>query len=112
MRTRRSHALVLAIALGLARESLGLAAEEQAGGPTPPRVSFLDGEVSFWRPGAEDWAPAKVNTPLAPGDALYVGDRGNMEVQLAPRAFVRAAAGTQVGLDPLEHNFGQFKVTA
>lgn len=24
---------------------------------TPPRLSFVDGKASFWRPGAEDWAP-------------------------------------------------------
>src|SRR5574342_955202 len=24
---------------------------------TPPRVGYITGEVSFWRPGAADWAP-------------------------------------------------------
>ena len=28
-------------------------------------------DVSFWRPGGDDWAPAQVNTPLAPGDQLH-----------------------------------------
>src|SRR5205809_3468305 len=37
---------------------------------TPSRLSYLDGDVSFWRPGAQDWAPARLNTALAPGDAL------------------------------------------
>ena len=40
-----------------------------ASGPTPPRLSFIDGSVSFWRPGAEDWSEAQINTPLAAGDA-------------------------------------------
>src|SRR5262249_61491464 len=40
---------------------------------TPPRISYINGQVSFWRPGADDWAPAKINTPLAPGDVLYAG---------------------------------------
>ena len=26
---------------------------------TPPRLSFVDGSVSFRRTGAEDWAPAQ-----------------------------------------------------
>src|SRR5262245_1015358 len=43
---------------------------------TPPRLSFVDGEVSFWRPGSEDWAPARLNIPLAPGDVLYAGRGG------------------------------------
>ena len=78
---------------------------------TPPRVSYINGQVSFWRPGAEDWAPAKLNTPLAPGDVLYAGPDGNVEIQIGPRAFVRAAEGTQIGLDNQEPDFLQLRVT-
>jgi uncharacterized protein DUF6600 len=78
---------------------------------TPPRISYLNGQVSFWRPGADDWTPAKVNTPLAPGDVLYAGPDGNVEVQIGPRAFVRAAEGTQIGLDNQEQDFLQLRLT-
>ncbi len=87
-------------------------APEQAGEITPTRVSYLYGEVSFWRPGAQEWAEAKVNTPLAPGDVLYTGPDGNAELQVGPRAFVRAGNGTQLGLDNDEPDFTQFRVTA
>ena len=30
---------------------------------TPVRISYLHGELSFWRPGATEWAPARLNTP-------------------------------------------------
>jgi hypothetical protein len=111
--TIRPCVTILALSLALVGWRTASAAEGFRGeGPTPPRVSYLDGDVSFWRPGAEDWAPAKVNTPLAPGDTLYAGDRANVEVQLAPRVFVRGGAGTQVGLATLEDNFVQFQVTA
>jgi len=79
---------------------------------TPSRLSYLDGEVSFWRPGAQDWAPAMRNTALAPGDVLYTGTRANVEIQIGPRAFVRAAEGTQIGLDNQEPDYVQFRVTA
>jgi hypothetical protein len=79
---------------------------------TPARVSYINGEVSFWRPGAQDWAPATLNTPLAPGDLLYTGPSGNVEIQAGPRAFVRAAEGTQIGLDNHEPDFIQLRVTA
>ena len=79
---------------------------------TPARISYINGDVSFWRPGAEEWTPARVNTPLAPGDSLYTGPNGNVEVQIGPRAFVRAAEGTQIGLDNQEPGFVQFRVTA
>ena len=65
---------------------------------TPPRLSYADGEVSYFRPGAQDWAPAEVNTALAPGDELYTGNRGNLELQVGGRAFVRAWGDSQLGL--------------
>jgi hypothetical protein len=79
---------------------------------TPARLSYLYGEVSFWRPGAQEWTPAKVNMPLAPGDLLYTGPGGNIEIQVGPRAFVRASEGTHLGLDNQEPDFVQFRVTA
>ena len=65
-------------------------------------MSYLYGEVSFWRAGADDWAPATLNTPLAPGDILYAGPNGNIEIQVGPHVSVRAAYGTQIGLDNQE----------
>ena len=79
---------------------------------TPARVSYLYGEVSFRRPGAEEWTPARLNTPLAPGDVLYTGQGGNVEIQVGPRAFVRASDGTQIGLDTEEPDFLQLRMTA
>ena len=79
---------------------------------TPSRLSYADGQVSFWRQGADDWAPAQVNTPLAPGDELYTASPANLEIQIGPRAFVRAWANTQLGLVNQEPDFLQFKVTA
>src|SRR5256885_4161698 len=81
-------------------------------GRTPPRLSYVDGEVSFWRPGAPNWAPAQVNTPLAAGDETYTGNRGNLELQIGARAFVRAWGDTQLGLVNQEPDFLQFRVTA
>src|SRR5713101_7388966 len=83
-----------------------------AGERTPPRLSFIYGEVSFWRPGAEDWTLAQINTPLFPGDALYAGTGASLELQIGPRAFVRAGAETQLELENHEPDFLQFKVTA
>jgi hypothetical protein len=78
---------------------------------TPPRLSFVDGAASFWRPGAQDWAPARINTPLASGDALYTGERANLEIQIGARAFVRAAQKTQLGIVSIEPDYLQIKVT-
>jgi len=79
---------------------------------TPPRLSFTHGEVSFWRPGADDWTPAQLNTPLAPGDAVYAGAGAALELQIGTRAFVRAGENTQLGLANQEPGFLQLKVPA
>src|SRR5713101_2896318 len=86
--------------------------QAQTAAATPARISYISGDVSFWRPGAEEWTPARLNMPLAPGDTLYTGPNGKVEVQIGPRAFVRAASGTQIGLDNQEPGFVQFSVTA
>jgi hypothetical protein len=86
-------------------------ADAEAIGRTPPRVSFIDGQVSFSRPGAEEWVAARLNTPLAPGDELYTAAPGNLEVEIGGRAYARAWANTQLGLANLEPDFVQLKVT-
>ena len=83
--------------------------------PTPPRLVYTHGPVSFWRPGAEDWGPAQVNTPLAPGDLLHAAPGGTVELQVGARAFARAtggADGAEIGLSGLEPNYIQLKVAA
>jgi hypothetical protein len=79
---------------------------------TPPRLSYLVGPVSFWRPGAVDWAPAQINLPLAPGDLLYAAPGGTLEVQLGPLAFVRGGEGTQLGVDNQDATILQLRVPA
>lgn len=85
--------------------------EEAEYGRTPPRLSFYDGEVSFWRPGSEDWAPARINLPLAPGDALYTGAAANLELQIGTLAFVRAGELTQLSLSNQETDFIQLSLS-
>ena len=80
---------VVAVALVMAASSLESDAEETVPARmelTPPRLSFTDGKASFWRPGAEDWVPARINTSLAAGDALYTSERAKIEVQVGARA--------------------------
>jgi hypothetical protein len=116
MRTRQVISFTLAFGLLTATAAAAQAtdaaeSQQTAIDRTPPRLSFADGQVSFWRPGAQDWVEAQVNTPLAPGDELYTGSPGNLELQIGSRAFVRGWANTQVGLANQEPSFLQFKVT-
>jgi hypothetical protein len=79
--------------------------------PTPPRLSFIDGEVSTWRQGADDWAQARPNLALAEGDALYTGNRANFEVQFGSRSFVRADENSELSLVEQDEHRIQFRVT-
>ena len=85
--------------------------EEMENYGTPPRLSLIDGQVSYWRPGAEDWVEAQINTPLASGDQIFVGSAGRMELEVGPRAYVRGSVNTQVGLENQEPDFLQFRLT-
>jgi len=110
----RIVAWVLALALSVVPPAVvrsGAQESQETIGRTPPRLSFVDGQVSFFRPGAQEWAQAQVNIALAPGDELYTGAPGNFEIQVGSRAFVRAWANTQIGLTNQEPDFVQFKVT-
>ena len=62
--------------------------------PTPPRLSLIEGQVSFWRPGGEDWAPARPNTPrdrLRSGKPLPIAEHWiGSAFSPTPLAFRRA----------------------
>jgi hypothetical protein len=103
---------VVLMAIGILVAAAGAArAKDVRNESTPPRLAFIDGDVSFWRPGAEDWIQAQVNTALAPGDSIFAGDGANLELQIGPRAFVRAGDNTEIGLESLEPDYMQFRVT-
>ena len=97
----------------LAADAEALTRDDEALGfeRTPPRLSLTDGSVSFFRSGAEDWTPAKVNTPLASGDLLFAAETSNFEVQIGSRAWVRGGEQTELGLTSLEPDFLQLRVT-
>ena len=79
---------------------------------TPPRVSYLHGEVSFWRPGPRTGPPPRSTCPWPRATSSMPGRRGNVEIQIGPRAFARAAYGAQIGLDNQEPDFIQLRVTS
>jgi hypothetical protein len=110
---RALYATWLALLL-LLMPGTAVLAEDLDGGPaiTPPRLSYIDGDISFWRPGAEDWLEARRNTPIAVGDELYSGAGANFELQIDARAFVRADERTQIALVNQATDFIQFRVAS
>jgi len=111
MNTLRRIGLIPVLFLLALSAAWAQTADEEAWAPTPPRLSYLDGEVSYWRTGADDWARAQINLALAEGDAFYTGNDANFEVQFGSRSFVRADAQTQLSLVQHEAQRIQFKLT-
>jgi len=116
---RKIAILIGLILFGILGGAAGAMADNGSGaeqattiGRTPPRLSYLEGQVSFWRPGAGDWSQAQINTALAPGDQLYIDGSGNLELQVGTRAFVRGGRDAQIGLETQEPDFLRFKVTS
>src|SRR5262245_48746459 len=113
--TRRHRwwmAAMLSLSMLLGSAPARAAIEDADISRTPPRLSFMNGDVSFWRPGAEDWSPARLNTPLAPGDTLYAGPSANLELQIGASAFARAGSETQIGIENQETDFLQLRVAS
>jgi hypothetical protein len=116
MRTMRLIGFVLILGMVLGVTPAVKAAEPPDGESgaydlTPPRLSLAEGRVSFWRPGADDWTTAQINTPLVPGDEISTDSPGNTEIQIGSHAFVRGWTNTQIGLENQEADFIQFKLT-
>jgi hypothetical protein len=86
--------------------------EESSKAINPLRLSYVGGSVSFWRYGTNDWVAARINTPLASGDALYVGRNSELELQMGSRAFIRADDDTQLTLVNQDPDFLQIRVTS
>jgi uncharacterized protein DUF6600 len=107
-------AVLICMTVGLLLVSLTTRAQEVAppNAATPPRLSLVEGQVSFLRPGAQDWAPARVNTALAASDSIYTGPSSNAEFQIGKRAYVRVGESTQLQITDLEPDYLQIKVTA
>jgi len=79
---------------------------------TPLRLSLLEGSASFWPAGASDWEAAELNLPLSSGDFLASGEASRIELEIGPRAFLRAASRTEFGVEVLERDLLRVLVNA
>jgi hypothetical protein len=71
----------------------------------PARVSYVDGDILFRSPDADEWLPASVNTPLDEGDAVWCPDGSRVEIQLPDGTIVRLDGGSQLDLLANEDGF-------
>ncbi|MBI5786659.1 MAG: FecR domain-containing protein [Rhodocyclales bacterium] len=76
----------------------------------PPRLSVAEGDVQFWRPGADGWEPAQINAALAEGDSINAGGDATVELQIGPRDYVRMMANTQLTLETHDAGMMHFRL--
>jgi hypothetical protein len=76
-----------------------------------PHLSLVQGKVALWRPGDEHWSAATRHSALNAGDILTVGRGANLEMQFAPRAFLRAGERTEISLLGGDARYLKFALT-
>ncbi len=76
------------------------------------RISVLEGNVGFQHPNLVDWTAASINMALQPGDRIYTGIDGRVEMQFDDGSAVRLANQTDVEILALTDNLIQFRILA
>ena len=78
----------------------------------PARLGVAEGQISFWRPAAEKWEPARINTALAAGDTIHAGADGTAEIQIGSRDFIRLAADARLDFVVFDAHAARFRVAS
>lgn len=86
--------------------------QENSEHPTPLRLSLLQGDVSFHRPGSGQWTQAIINTPVAPEDELYTAAKAELELQIGTYCFLRAGPETFISLKAHDHDNVEFEAAS
>lgn len=60
------------------------------------RVSLIEGAVSYEMASETEWAAASVNMPLEPGDRVYTGKEGRVEIEFEDGSVLRLDEDTDI----------------
>jgi hypothetical protein len=60
------------------------------------RISYIEGDVSYQRSPEVDWSAASINMPMEPGDRIYTGPNGRIEIEFEDNTVLRLAENTDV----------------
>lgn len=69
--------------------------------PLHARVSFEDGAAMVRGQADSDWSYATVNTLIMPGDVLWAGETGIVEVEMSGGSYLRLADGSKAEIQGL-----------
>jgi hypothetical protein len=74
------------------------------------RVSYIEGHASFQHTSDVDWTAASVNLPLEPGDRIYTGLDGRVEIQFDDGSVCRLAENTDLEILSLREELIQLRL--
>ena len=74
------------------------------------RISFIDGDVGYQRVPDEEWAAVSVNMPLEPGDRIYTGRNGRVEIEFEEGSVLRLTENTDIEFLSLDEDFVQIRM--
>ena len=69
------------------------------------RISMIEGNVGYQRVPDEEWNAAGVNMPLEPGDRIYTGRGGRVEIEFEEGSVLRLAENTDIEILTLDEDF-------
>ena len=74
------------------------------------RISMIEGNVGYQRVPDEEWAAAGVNMPLEPGDRIYTGRGGRVEIEFEEGSVLRLSENTDIEILTLDEDFVQIRM--
>jgi len=74
------------------------------------RISIIEGNVGYQRVPDEEWAAASVNMPLEPGDRIYTGHGGRVEIEFEEGSVLRLSENTDIEILTLDEDFVQIRM--
>jgi len=74
------------------------------------RISMIEGNAGYQRVPEEEWSAASVNMPLEPGDRIYTGRGGRVEIEFEEGSVLRLSENTDVEILTLDENFVQIRM--
>ena len=74
------------------------------------RISMMEGNVGYQRVPDEEWTAASANMPLEPGDRIYTGRGGRVEIEFEEGSALRLAENTDIEILTLDEDFVQIRM--
>jgi len=74
------------------------------------RISLIEGNASTQQSTDVDWSAASINMPLEPGDRIYTGPDGKVEIEFDDGSFIRLAANTDLQVLSLKEDLIQLRI--